>query len=148
MTTEILTIAITASIRKHFKEAPIGLPLLWEQQAFDGEAKIQDQVQFLSQIDFPKRGSKNEAYAIVNITALVRTKDVPTDVFYHTRMKARVAAAMDQSIPVTKRGTEGWDKSSLGILRRVPTETLSLAPANVNVPDATVIEAFYEFLPC
>lgn len=145
---ELLTIYSVASIRKYIEAAGVGIQVAYLQMGDNGEAKTQDEVQVTTAISFPRRGSATETYAIVNVTALVKTKIVPTDVYYHTRIKARVAEVLDKCIPVLKVGGLDavlYDKSQVGILRRCPTETMTLHPAGIDIPDASVIEAYYEF---
>jgi hypothetical protein len=151
MNKEHLTIFTVASIRKFILAAGVGVPVRFMQQGDTGEANVQDEVQVLVNLQFPDRGTKNEMYGIVNITALVKTKIVPTDVYYHTRIKARVADVLDRVIPLLRIGGEDdliYTKGQFGILRRVPTDTMTISATGEGNPDASVVEAFYEIQPC
>lgn len=150
MTLEDITIFTIASIRKYVSQAPIGVPLVWLQQAFEQDEKRQDEVQILTSLQFPPRGGKGEIYGIVNVQALVKTKVVSTDVYYHTRIKARLLDVLDKTIPLLRVGGEPpkYDKSQWGILRRIPSESITITPTAIDVPDASVVEAFYEIQPC
>lgn len=148
---ELITIFTIASIRKFIEAAGVGVPVLYMQMGDNGETPQEDEVQITTAIQFPNRGSATELYGIVNVTALVKTKIVPTDVYYHTRIKARVADVLDRTIPILRIGGTDllvYTKSPVGILRRCPTDTMTLHPAGLDVPDATVIEAFYEIQEC
>lgn len=148
---ELLTIFSLASIRKYIEAAGIGVQATYMQMGDNGEATSQDEVQVTTSIQFPNRGSATEVYGIINVTALVKTRIVATDVYYHTRIKARVVDVLDKPIPLLRIGgtdTAVYDKSQIGILRRCPTETMTLHPAGLDVPDASVIEAFYEIQEC
>lgn len=151
MTKEELIIFITASFRKFLDQAGVGVPVRWLQQGEDGNPPVEDEVQVLTSLSFPERGSKNEDYAILNVQVLVKTKVVPTDVYYHTRVKARVVSLFDKLINVYKIGGEDlriYDKTQAGILRRVPSETVTVTPTSIDVPDASIVEAFFEYQPC
>lgn len=151
---ELLTIFQIASIRKFMEAAGVGVQVRYMQEGDNGEEKTQDEVQVSTAIDFVQRGSASELYSIVNITALVKTKIVPTDVYYHTRIKARVADVLSRVIPLYRIGggptpdTSVYTRERFGILRPVPSETMTLRPAGLDVPDASVIEAFYEMQEC
>lgn len=148
---ELLTIFSIASIRKYIESAGVGVQVTYMQMGDNGEAASKDEVQITTSIEFPQRGSATETYGIVNITALVKTRIVATDVYYHTRIKARVAEILDKTIPLLRvGGTDAsvYTKERVGILRRCPTDTMTLHPAGLDVPDATVIEAFYEIQEC
>jgi hypothetical protein len=150
MTIEDLTIYTIASIRKYVSAAPIGVPVIWHQQAFEKDELRQDEVQILTSLTFPDRGSKTEIYGIVNLQALIKTKVVPTDVYYHTRLKARLLDVLYKVMPLYKvGGTEPkYDKSQWGILRKIPSESITVTPTSIDVPDASVVEVFYEIQPC
>lgn len=148
MKVEDLTIWIDASVRKFILAAGVGIPARFTQQGDDGEAKVQDQVEFQVAITHNRTGSRGEIDVLVNVQAVVKTKVVPSDVYYHTRVKARVADVLDRVIPVLKIGDTKYDKSQYGFLRRVPSETLTITPTSVEVSDASVIEAFYNLQEC
>lgn len=151
MTKEYLTIFLTASFRKYLDQAGVGVPINWLQQGNDGQEEVQDEVQVLTSIQFPERGFKNEDYAILNAQILVKTKVVPTDIYYHTRVKARVVGLMDKVIPVLAIGgddTRIYTKEKIGILRRIPSETITVTPNGLDVPDSSIVEVFLEYQPC
>lgn len=151
---ELLTIFSVASIRKYMEAAGIGVQVTYMQEGDNGEVSSRDEVQVSTALNFIPRGSATELYGIVNITALVKTKIVPTDVYYHTRIKARVAEVLSHVIPLLRiGGGEAPDltiytKAQVGILRPVPSETLTIRPAGLDSPDSSVIEAFYEMQEC
>lgn len=150
MTLEDILVFTEASIRKYFSQAPLGVPVVWLQEAFERDEERQDEVQILTRLEFPPRGGKNEIYGIVNIQAMVKTKVVATDIYHHTRTKARLLDVMDKPIPLKKLGGEDakFDKSQWGILRKIPTASFTVTPTSIDVPDASVVEAFYEIQPC
>lgn len=149
--TEHLVIFITASIRKYLSANSVGVPITFLQQGDEKDKAVQDEVQVITSIDLPKIGSRVETYAFVNLQCVVKTKIVPTDVYYHTRVKARLLGILDKSIPLLKIGGEGtlvYDKTQWGYLRRIPSETLRVTPTSIDVPDASLVEAFYEIQTC
>lgn len=151
MNKEQMVITLTASLRKYLAQAGVGVPIRWLQQGEDGQPQVEDEIQVLSSLRFPDRGAKNEDYAILNIQVLVKTKYVPTDVYYHTRVKARVVDLLDKAIPVYMIGGEDvriYDKRQIGILRRLPSETLTITPEGIGVPNSSVVEAFFEYQAC
>jgi hypothetical protein len=151
MNNEDLTIFLTASFRKYMDQAGVGVPIRWLQQGEDGESQVEDEVQILTSFEFPRYGSKNEDYAIMNVSVLVKSKIVPTDPYYHTRIKARVAGLLQKVINVYKIGGDDirkYDKSQIGILRKIPSETLKITPDGINTPESSVVETFLEFQAC
>jgi hypothetical protein len=152
MNKEHLIIWIVASIRKHLLSSDMGLPVRFIQQHVEQEPQITDTVQILiNGPDFPRIGSSKETYAYVKLEALAKTKVVSTDVYYHTRVKARVADVLSRDIPVLKiGGTDAtvYDKSQIGFLRPVPTESLKITPVGVDVPDASLVESVFELKLC
>lgn len=152
---EAMTIYTLASLRKFLQASGIGVPVTFLQQGDEKDTTRQDEVQVLTSLQFPPRGGKNELYGIVNIQALVKTKIVSTDVYYHTRVKARVADILSKPIPLLKIGGEEpeqfgvvFDKSRWGVLRKIPSETITITPTSIDVPDASLVEVFYEIQPC
>ena len=150
MNLEQLTIYTTASIRKFLSQAGFGVPVTFLQQGDEKDVPQQDEVQILTTLSFPPRGTKNEVYGIVNIQAVVKTKIVPSDVYYHTRVKARAVDILSKPIPLLRVGgeTAEYDKSRWGILRKIPSETITVTPTSIDVPDASMVETFYEIQPC
>lgn len=150
MTLEDLTIFTIASIRKYVSQAPLGVPVVWLQQAFEKDEARQDEIQIVTSLEFPDRGAKNEIYGIVNLQALVKTKVIATDIYYHTRVKARLVDVLHKTIPLKKLGGSGsvFDKSQWGILRKIPSESIKITPTSIDVPDASLVEVFYEIQPC
>lgn len=148
---EKLVIFTTASVRKYLSANSMGVPVTFLQQGDEKDKPVQDEVQILIGLDFPQRGSAGEVYGIVNIQAVVKTRIVPTDVYYHTRVKARVIGILDKAIPLLRIGGEDtrvYDKTQWGFLRRLPSETLRVTPTSIDVPDASLVEAFYEIQTC
>jgi len=148
---EYMTIYTTASIRKFISASGFGVPVTFLQQGDEKDTPQQDEVQILIAMEFPDRGSSTELYGIVNIRALVKTKIVPTDVYYHTRVKARVIGTLDKTMPLMKLGGEDttlFDKSQWGLLRRLQTETFRVTPTSLDVPDSSLVEAFFEIQSC
>lgn len=147
---ELLVVYITASFREFMDAAGIGVPLRWLQQGQD-EQPIPDEVQFLTSIIFPRRGFANEEYALINVRAIVRTHVVETDVYYHTRVKARVAGVLQKDIPLLRIGGPDpvlYDGVQIGNLRKVPSETISVTPASIDVPDASCVDTVFELQLC
>lgn len=148
MTREDLILYCTASFRKYFDACGIGLPVRYMQQGPEDEDKIEDEVQVIFGYEFPDWGSRNEMYMILNVRCLVKTKQVPTDIYYHTRLKARVVDKLSRYINVTMIGSPGLSKSQVGQLRPLPSSTLMADPAQVDNPNASVVEAVFEFQSC
>lgn len=148
---EDMTIFTIASIRKFILAAGVGVPTVFLQQGDEREAPEQDEVQILTTITYPQRGTAGELYGMVNIQALVKTKIVPTDVYYHTRVKARMAGILDSTMPLYRIGgpdTIRFDKSQWGILRRLPTDHMKITVSSIDVPDASVVESYFEIQTC
>lgn len=148
---ELLTIFTHASIHKFLRSAGIGVPLRFMQMGDEKDGQVQDEVQILINIDFPDRGGANETYALVWVKAFVKTKILPSDVFYHTRVKARVADVLNRVIPLLKIGGPDplvYTKAQVGILRRLPSETLTINAVGNDTPDASLVETCYEVQLC
>jgi hypothetical protein len=148
MTREDLTLYCTASFRKYFDACGIGLPVRYLQQGPEDEEKIEDEVQVIHAFEFPERGGRNEDYLLMHVRCLVKTKQVSTDIYYHTRLKARVADKLSRYISVLKIGSVGLSKASVGQLRPLPSTTLMIEPAEVDNPNASVVETTFEFQSC
>lgn len=155
MTIEEMTIYTIASIRKCLSQAGFGVPVTFLQQGDERDTPQQDEVQILTHISFPPRGGKTELYGIVNIKAVVKTKIVASDVYYHTRVKARVADILSKPILLTRTGGKEpeqngvvFDKTKWGVLRKIPSETITITPTSIDVPDASLVDVFYEIQPC
>lgn len=141
-----------ASIRKYLQNAGFGVPTVFLQQGDKSSDVNEDQIQFLMWHSFPPRGSKNETYGVVNLKAIVRTKVISTDAYRHLRIKSRLVELLAKTIPLLKIGSEEhpeiYDKTQWGILRKIPSETITVTPTSIDVPDASLVEVFYEVLPC
>lgn len=151
MSNEELIIFTEASVRKFLSEANFGVPVTFLQQGDEKNPKVQDEVQILTSINLVPRGTKNEVYGVVNIQALVKTKIVATDVYYHIRVKARVVDVLSRVIPLCRYGgpdTRIYDKTQWGILRKIPSESITVTPTSIDVPDASVVESFFEIHTC
>lgn len=151
MNHELLTIFSHASIHKFLKAAGIGVPLRFMQMGDEKDGQVQDEVQILIEIDFPDRGTAGETYALVWVKAFVKTKIVPSDVFYHTRVKARVADVLSRVIPLERIGGTDpliYTKARVGILRKLPSETITINAVGNDTPDASLVETCYEVQLC
>lgn len=149
--TEHLVIFTVASIRKYLSANTVGVPVTFLQQGDEKDKPVQDEVQVLTSIELPRTGSRIEQDGIVNLQCLVKTKIVPTDVYYHTRVKARLTGILDKVIPLYKIGGEDtrvYDKTQWGFLRRIPSDTIRITPTSIDVPDASLVEVFYEIQLC
>ena len=149
---EYVMIFTEASIRKYLAAAGLGVPLVFFQQGDKSDTAGEDEIQILMSTSFPPRGTKNEIYAIVDLKALVRTKLIQSDIYRHVRLKARLVELLDKTIPLLKIGSdekpEIYDKTQWGILRKIPSETIKVTPTSVDVPDASMVEVFYEVQLC
>lgn len=147
MKIEDLIIHCTASFRKYFDAAGVGIPIRYLQQGPDDDAKLEDEVQLISEFEFPPRGGRNEDYLLFTVRALVKTRQVPSDVYYHTRVKARVADILSRHVPVLLIGKPSSTTTQIGVLRPMPRDVLLLVPAAIE-PMASSVESTFEFQPC
>lgn len=143
MTNEELVLYTTASTRTYIDGSNIGLPVVYMSQEKDD--RTEDRVTIQISHDLRRRGSANEDYALLLVTATVRTREVSTDVYYHARVCARVTDVLNKPFPCKRMGRKDLDRAVVGILRPVPAETITLGPAE---PNASVIEAMFEYQPC
>lgn len=93
--------------------------------------------------DFNRQGTRDEKYGVIHIRVFVNTTYVPTDVYYHIRLKAKVAQAMLQEIPLLRLGAQTYDKMLVGVLRPLPTESLTITTVGVEEPDASLVEGTF-----
>lgn len=148
---ELLTIYMTASLYKFLRAANVGVPLRFMQMGDEKDQQVQDEVQIITDIDFIDRGGQSEFYALLHVQALVKTKIVPTDVYYHTRVKARMADVLDRIIPLMRvGGTDAvlYPKDTIGIMRRVPAEMITVTPTSVREPDGSLVQTCFEIQLC
>lgn len=144
---EDLTIFTMASMRSFYDKQDWGIPVTYLQQEEIGNVDVKDEIQIQTQLRFPQRGAKDEAYGLVFVRALIKTRPMPTDVYYHVRAKARVTQILSEVIPLKRLG--GTDMTifngrQCGILRRLPTNTITVTPAAIDVPNASIADAVYE----
>ncbi len=147
-TEEDFFIWITASVRQYFVKGGLGLPLTWLQQGAEADVKpnVNGSIELLIHgPNFVKKGSKSEIYADVMVTATLRTRQVDNDLYYHQRILARLSKLMNASIPILKTGDVKYDKSSVGFLKYLQTETIVVG---VKEPNASVIDQAYELEIC
>lgn len=144
------TIWTFASIRKFIKQVDPGVPVEYLQQGNEPEPRTHPaRVQLLiSGPDFMRVGSRNEVYAVVKLDVHIESDLVDNDIYYHTRIKARFADIMSRTIPIYKIGSPEYDKSSAGVLRPQPTESIIILPTGLKKPDSTLITQFYLLEKC
>lgn len=148
---EYLTIFVTASITKYLKGNEFGVPLVFKQQYLERDASTSDLIEVLIDgPDFSRKGSKNEQYGTVIVRLYVKTSYKPSDVYYHTRLKAKAIQILNTEIPLSRiGGTESiYDKVIIGFLRPLPTERLVLTPVSVEEPDGSIVEAVFGIHLC
>ena len=153
-----LTVWIVASIFKYIKTANLGLPVKFKQIPDEAEpitVTIKDgkdhdaEVQFvIFGPNYPRVGSSKEVYAEVTLQATLKNKAVPSDLFYHHRIKGKLAEVMAKSIPVSKIGNLSYDKTQVGFLAPVPTESIELMPVESEVQEVTFVTQTYKLEVC
>lgn len=159
MNKEDLTVWIIASIYKHIRFSDLGLPAKFKQIPAEAErdtltikgAPADAEVQFvIFGPNYPRIGSANETYAEVTLQAALKNRVVPTDLFYHHRIKGRLAETMGKCIKINKIGDTDpkYDKTQAGVLVPVPTETLSIMPVESEVEQVTFVTQTYKLEIC
>jgi hypothetical protein len=147
LTLEDLTIFTMASMRKFYGMQNWGVPVTYLQQEEIGNVEVRDEVQLSVQLRFPHRGSVFEVYGLAFVRALVKTKVVPSDVYYHIRTKARATQILTETLPLLRTGgpdTTIFTGHQWGILRRVPSSTITVTASSIDVPNSSVVDAVYE----
>lgn len=134
---------VTASTRKYFDAQPFGIQKIYLQAYSENDKPARDQVEILIEgPDLKVSGTKSEqGTLIVWCKLIVKTTYCETDIYYHNRIKARVAESLNKNIPVARSGYVGCDNKVIGFLK--PMETLSLTPVNTDEPDISVIDRAY-----
>lgn len=142
-----LTIFTLASMRSFYEKQDWGIPVTYLQQEELGNVNVKDEIQIQSQLTFPERGAKYEVYGLVFVRAFVKTRNIPSDVYYHTRAKARVTQILGETIPLLRVGGPDLTRFTghqWGILRRLPSSTIKVTPTAIDVPNASVVDVVYE----
>lgn len=141
---EELTLWSLASLTAYFKSREFGAPVEIAQQAPEKEDPKPNVVQIVFDgPDFSRKGTKNERYGVVHVRVFVNTTYVPTDIYHHIRLKAKVAEAMSQEVPLKRIGAATYDKMVVGKLRPIPTESLKITTVSVEEPDGSLVEGTY-----
>lgn len=141
---EDLTIWTIASISKYFKSREFGVPVILGQQAKEKDAPTPSNLQIIVDgPDFNRKGTKNERYGVVHVRIFVNTTYVPTDIYHHTRLKAKAAEAMQHEIPLLRIGSPTYDKMIVGFLRPLPTESIMITVTSIEEPDASLVEGSF-----
>lgn len=141
---EELTLWSLASLTAYFKSREFGVPVEIAQQAPEKDATAPHKLQIIFDgPDFSRKGTRNERYGLIHVRVFVNTTYVPTDIYYHTRLKAKVAQAMQQEVPLKRIGAATYDKMIVGKLRPVKTESVKITATSVEEPDGSVVEGTY-----
>lgn len=141
---EDLTIWSLASLTKYFKGYNFGVPVKIIGQAPEKDDPKAHELRIIFDgPDFSRQGTKNERYGVIHVKVFVNTTYVPTDIYYHIRLKAKVAEAMMQEVPLQRLGAETYDKAMVGILRPLPTESLTITTVSVEEPDASLVDGTF-----
>lgn len=141
---EELTLWSLASLTQYLKSRDFGVPVEFAQQAPEkDDPKAHKLFVVFDGPDFSRAGTKNERYGVVHVRVFVNTTYVPTDVYYHIRLKAKVAEAMSQEVPLKRIGAATYDKMVVGKLRPIPTEALKITTVSVEEPDGSLLEGTY-----
>jgi hypothetical protein len=137
---EELTLWSLASLTKYFKSRDFGVPVKIANQALEKDDPKPNELQIIFDgPDFVRIGTKNERYGVIHVRVFVNTTYVPTDIYHHIRLKAKVAEAMMQEVPLQRLGAATYDKAVVGFLRPVPTESVTITTISVEEPDASLV---------
>jgi hypothetical protein len=149
VTQEELTLWIHASLNKFINQADFGVPRRLFMQGREKEAETEDEIQIIiKNMNFPRIGTKNEIYCIINLEAIVKTRRVDSDIYYHQRVKARAGSILNQEIPIYKIGDPKYNKARVGLLRPVPSQTLGIGSLSSEEPFLSRITVVLEFHSC
>lgn len=141
---EDLTIWAIASLTKYFKTQEFGLPVSFKQQAPEQDDPNANNIQIMLEgPDFSRAGTKNERYGVVHVRVFINTQYVPTDIYFHTRLKAKVISSMQQEIPLQRIGAESYDKMLVGVLRPIPSQSVTVTAVSVEEPDGSLVEGTF-----
>lgn len=141
---EELTIWSLASLTAYFKSREFGVPVKFAQQAPEQDDPKPNELQIVfNGPDFSRKGTRNETYGVIHVRVFVNTTYVPTDIYHHIRLKAKVAEAMTQEILLKRVGSATYDKMIVGKLRPIPTESLKITTVSVEEPDGSLVEGTF-----
>jgi len=148
---EDISIWAAASLTKYLKGYPFGLPLIFKQQAREKDAPTKDYIEVIFDgPNFRNVGTKNEQIGTIGVQVMVMTTYTPTDIYYHTRIKARAIEALSNTVRLQRIGGEEakFDKVIVGLLKPVPTTTIMVTPVATEEPDASLVEALFSIELC
>jgi hypothetical protein len=146
---EDVTVWIIASINKYLYGYPFGVPVVVNQQARERDNTKKDWLEVnLIGPNFSEYGTKNELLGQMSIEVFINTTYVPTDIYHHLRLKAKVADALVQNIPILRLGTPQADKAIVGYLCPIKTELLTVTPVSVEEPDGSIATKTYSIDLC
>jgi hypothetical protein len=144
-----LTINVEASLTKYFKGYAFGIPVVFGQQQLEKDQKTKDRIEFLFiGPDYSRKGSQFERYGIIEVQGMAYTTMHQTDIYYHTRIKARLVQSMNANIPLKKIGESTMDRTLIGYLRPLPTEMIRVNPVSVHEPNASIVTVVYNIDLC
>lgn len=125
------------------------MPAIFPQHASETDQKVDACVEFLVEgPNFNRIGSARENYALLKLDALVKSKIVNSDIYWHQRILGRVVDMLDKPIPIYKIGDAKFDKSYAGILRPMPSSSTPVTPTGVKEPNHTLVTQVYELEVC
>lgn len=141
---EELTIWSIASMTKFFKERDFGVPVEIKQQSLEKDAKVPNKLEIIFDgPDFSRSGTKNERHGVIHVKIFIHTTYVPTDIYAHLRLKAKVADAMSQEITLYRMGAATYNMMMVGTLAPLKTESLRITTVSVEEPDGSLVEGTY-----
>jgi hypothetical protein len=141
---EELTIWTIASLTKYFREREFGVPVIFDNQAREKDERTADNIQILFDgPDFRRSGTMNERLGVVHVKIFLNTSYVPTDIYHHLRLKAKVSEAMHQEIPLMRLSTKNYDRMIVGFLRAIPTRAVTVTTISIEEPDASLVEGTF-----
>lgn len=141
---EELTLWTLASLTQYFKGKDLGVPVEFAQQAPEKDDPKPNKIQIVFDgPDWSRKGTKNERYGVVHVRLFINTTYVPTDIYHHIRLKAKIADAVQQEIRLKRTGTAEYDQMIVGVIRPIPTESVKITTVSVEEPDGSIVDVTY-----
>lgn len=141
---EDLTIWVTASLTKALKGYPFGVPVIIKTQALEKNEPTPSWLEvIIDGPEFKRDGTKNERYGIVHVDIMVHTTYVPTDIYNHLRLRAKVIEFLEAVLPLIKVGAISYNGARVGSLVPLKTDSIKVTTVSTGEPDAALINATY-----